>query len=358
MFPLFTLLQFPFSDSSEALLARIQTTADPSEARRLAERLLNETEPRLAGILRRRGIRDPDTAADLLADVRHSLLARILPTGPSNDLEPIRDWDGFTARTVHRACNGELRRTRPARAALRASLYDMLSGRTSQSGFAVWSTGKRHQLAGFAGWRDRREAHSWRRARFLEQPRRVASEAFPHLLGPHANPAEVVAEILRWLGGPVPLDDLVHICADLWDVREHEREESPEPGYEDPAERAPSRAALPDERAERREYLRVLWLEVRALPLHQRRALLLKFTDPRGRGLLALLPMEGIASLSTLAEALELSWETFAQLWPELPLSDLRIAELLGCERQTVINYRKSGRERLERRMAAWERRA
>jgi hypothetical protein len=48
---------------------------------------------------------------------------------------------------------------------------------------------------------------------------------------------------------------------------------------------------------------------------------------------------------------LELTGEKFAAIWNELPLEDARIAELLGLTRQQVINARKSGRERLARRL-------
>jgi hypothetical protein len=43
--------------------------------------------------------------------------------------------------------------------------------------------------------------------------------------------------------------------------------------------------------------------------------------------------------------------ESFAELWNDLPLEDAKIAELLGLTRQQVINARKSGRERLTRRL-------
>jgi hypothetical protein len=52
-----------------------------------------------------------------------------------------------------------------------------------------------------------------------------------------------------------------------------------------------------------------------------------------------------------LADVLEISADRFAQLWNDLPLEDARIAELLGLTRQQVINARKSGRERLTRRL-------
>jgi hypothetical protein len=59
----------------------------------------------------------------------------------------------------------------------------------------------------------------------------------------------------------------------------------------------------------------------------------------------------GIATLRQLAAALEMSAESLAETWNELPMEDSRIAELLGLTRQQVINARKSGRERLARRL-------
>ena len=56
-------------------------------------------------------------------------------------------------------------------------------------------------------------------------------------------------------------------------------------------------------------------------------------------------------SLRQLAEVLQISVESFAAVWNDLPLEDAKIAELLGLTRQQVINARKSGRERLVRRL-------
>ena len=52
-----------------------------------------------------------------------------------------------------------------------------------------------------------------------------------------------------------------------------------------------------------------------------------------------------------LAAALEINVADFVSIWTELPLEDVRIADLLGLTRQQVINARKSGRERLARRL-------
>ncbi|HEX7771867.1 MAG TPA: hypothetical protein VF435_05565, partial [Pyrinomonadaceae bacterium] len=77
----------------------------------------------------------------------------------------------------------------------------------------------------------------------------------------------------------------------------------------------------------------------------------LNLKDASGFGCITLFPAIGIATIRQLATALELSAERLAELWNELPIEDARIAELLGLTRQQVINARKSGRERLARRL-------
>lgn len=102
---------------------------------------------------------------------------------------------------------------------------------------------------------------------------------------------------------------------------------------------------------EKRIFLQRLWEELRQLPLNQRAALLLNLKDAKGRGCIALFLATGIATLSQLADVLEMRADRFAELWNELPLDDARIAELLQVTRQQVINARKSARERLTRRL-------
>jgi len=112
-----------------------------------------------------------------------------------------------------------------------------------------------------------------------------------------------------------------------------------------------------DERAhvgmtlEQQSHLRLLWSELRLLPRGQRVALLLNLRGADGEELVSLLPLVGIASITEIAEVLDLAPQALAEVWNELPWSDHRIAELLGVTRQQVINLRKSGRERLMRRM-------
>ena len=60
----------------------------------------------------------------------------------------------------------------------------------------------------------------------------------------------------------------------------------------------------------------------------------------------------GVASIRTVAGALDVSPEEFAAFWDELPLSDAAIAARLGTTRQQVINLRKAARIILGRRLS------
>jgi hypothetical protein len=104
-------------------------------------------------------------------------------------------------------------------------------------------------------------------------------------------------------------------------------------------------------RIEKKMFLQRLWEELKQLPLNQRAALLLNLKDASGFAAITLFPAIGIATMRQLAAALELTPERLAELWNDLPIEDARIAELLGLTRQQVINARKSGRERLARRL-------
>jgi DNA-directed RNA polymerase specialized sigma subunit len=116
------------------------------------------------------------------------------------------------------------------------------------------------------------------------------------------------------------------------------------------------RVAL-DIEVEQRMYVQRLWSEICQLPQRQRAALLLNLKDGKGGDCIALLPLSGVATPREIAALLEIPVEQFAALWNELPLEDAAIAHRLGITRQQVINLRKSARERLARRMKAFEER-
>ena len=107
----------------------------------------------------------------------------------------------------------------------------------------------------------------------------------------------------------------------------------------------------PATRVEQRMQLARFWEEIRALPLPQRRALLLGLKDAGGRCLTVLLADIRIATLPQIAETLAMPAERLAELWNKIPLDDLSIAAHLGITREQVIHQRQSARRRLARRM-------
>jgi DNA-directed RNA polymerase specialized sigma24 family protein len=112
-----------------------------------------------------------------------------------------------------------------------------------------------------------------------------------------------------------------------------------------PADPAPAA----DDRFATRQMLHLLWSEIRALPLLQRRALLLHVRDDRDVSAIHLLVFTGVATLDEIALALEYSRAEIESMWDRVPMPDLAIAELLGTTRAHVISFRRAARERLER---------
>jgi hypothetical protein len=152
------------------------------------------------------------------------------------------------------------------------------------------------------------------------------------------------------LGGPVALEQLVTAIADSSEIRDRSV-----PILDDTlATTHPwccGSAAHPAITIEHRSHLARTWSEITQLPPNQRAALLLNLRDAAGNDALALFHLTGVASFAQIAELLDLSPRELADLSDDLPLPDAVIARRLGVERQQVINFRKSARERLARRL-------
>ncbi len=246
---------------------------------------------------------------------------------------PITDVRGMAAIIAHRTCARWMRRQFPERHALKNRLHYLL---TRQRGFAIWDDDNGKSLAGFAVWQQQKKA-AVRNLSDVAAHTRKAQEL-----------AETVAGIFNYAGGPIEFDELVTAVAAIQGISDQPVEslEDDDGGF-DPATPDPD----PAWRIEKKMFLQRLWEELTQLPVNQRTALLLNLKDASGFGCITLFPAIGIATIRQLAAALELSAERLAELWNELPIEDARIAELLGLTRQQVINARKSGRERLARRL-------
>jgi RNA polymerase sigma factor (sigma-70 family) len=282
-----------------------------------------------------------DEAEDLYQEALLQLLTRLRQFRAEPRRHPIADLRGMAAVIAHRTCSGWMRRQFPERHALKNRLHYLL---TRQKGFALWQGEDGKMLAGFAAWQGRKKAVPAARLGELSEVEgvRLLKGGRPQEL------ADALAAVFEHFDGPVEFDELVSALAALLGIRDQPIESLPE------NEDAPAAESDPAWQIEKRIFLQRLWEELRLLPPNQRAALLLNLKDAGGAGCITLFPATGVATLRQLADALGMGADDFARLWNELPLEDARIAELLGLTRQQVINARKSGRERLARRLKAF----
>ena len=278
-------------------------------------------------------------ADDIQQDVVLQLLAQLQRFRKLPSAHPIGDVRGMAAVIAHRTCSRWMRRHFPERHALKNRLHYLL---TRQRGFGLWQDGDGKLVAGFVAWREQ-VVRSLSDVEKLPAHIRALKSDKPQQL------ADTVAGILNYAGGPVEFDELVSAVAAVQGITDQPIESlaEDEDAAHDPATPEPNQAW----RTEKKIFLQRLWEELQQLPVNQRAALLLNLRDASGFSCITLFPATGIASMRQLAEALEMTAESFAEVWNDLPLEDARIAELRGLTRQQVINARKSGRERLARRL-------
>ena len=338
----------------DALLEPLLLEASDQQADEYLSQLITEhAEPVVKGIIRYKlhlSFHRPDQrdeADDIYQEVLVQLLGELQQLRKQPDQHPITDVRGMAAVIAHRTCSRWMRRQYPERHALKNRLQYLL---TRQRGMALWQDKNNKLIAGFAVWQEQKK----KPADPTQLGRLSEDNALPtHIrLLESGNPqelADAVAAILNHIGGPIEFDELVKALGSVLGIRDQPLESIDE----DEAAAFQARSVEPDPawQVEKRMFLQRLWEELQQLPLNQRSALLLNLKDAEGRGCIALFPATQVASLRQLADALAMSADRFAELWNDLPLEDTRVAELLGLTRQQVINARKSGRERLTRRL-------
>jgi RNA polymerase sigma factor (sigma-70 family) len=328
----------------DALLEPLLLEASDDRADELLLQLISEhAEPVIKGVIRfklRLSTTQRAEADDIYQEVVLQLLAQLQKFRKLPDAHPISDLRGMAAVIAHRTCSRWLRRQFPERHALKNRLNYLV---TRQRGFALWQDAEGQLVTGFAAWQDQKLP-----------TRRVPETLSTHVRPPKTNRpqelADTVAAIFNHVRGPIEFDDLLSAVASLLGVSDQPIES---PAEDDDAVALVADTTGPDPawRLEKRMFLQRLWEELEQLPRNQRAALLLNLKESSGVGCITLFPATGIANVRQLANALEMSAESLAELWNELPLEDAKIAELLGLTRQQVINARKSGRERLTRRL-------
>ena len=338
----------------DTLLEPLLLEASDEQADELLSQLITvHAEPVIKGIIRYKlhlnshradGRAEAD---DIYQEALLQLLAELQQLRKQPYEHPITDVRGMAAVIAHRTCSRWMRRQFPERHALKNRLQYLL---TRQRGLALWKDEGGKLVAGFAAWQGQKKAATAERLGHLSDDEGLLAHIRMLKSGRHQELGDALAAIFNRLGSPIEFDELVSALAALLGIRDQPIESIDE---DENAVAFQAAAGEPDPswQVEKRIFLQRLWEELQQLPPNQRAALLLNLKDAEGRGCIALFPATGIATLGQLAAALGMSADRFAQLWNELPMEDARVAELLGLTRQQVINARKSGRERLTRRL-------
>jgi RNA polymerase sigma factor (sigma-70 family) len=287
---------------------------------------------------------------ELLAEGVAHMVARLMDLRSGANPEPILSLSGYVAVVAYNAWHRFLRARFPVRARLKNRLRYIASHHPQ---LALWNAAAT-ATCGLRKWQGRTAAPaaSERLRSTVSRPDVLEREVLMRT-GHDRNEACVAAEVIRFAGGPIALDELVDAVgaalgiADVEDAVWSGDDEDDSTGVESLPDTAPSVLTALTEREE----LSRIWSEIQELPVRQRLALLLNLKDAEGRGVIGLLPLTGTASIRSIADALEMPHAELAALWKELPLEDAAIAARLGLTRQQVINLRKSARGRLARRM-------
>jgi DNA-directed RNA polymerase specialized sigma24 family protein len=292
--------------------------------------LYDDLKPLVERIVRwRLGMRVPlQDLEDVVGDVILELISRF-DAERRGESDQVADPAAYAAVTAHHGCDAYFRRRYPQRHRLGTRIRYLLE---HASEYAIWKEGEGF-ICGLASQRGK--------AALTNLPTNWISQVS---LPANLNEQKTVAALLVHAGGPLRLSDLIHAAAALLNV--HDKVEST--SEIDVADRS----WRGDPQIDQRQTLARLWEEVTQLPVPQRTALLLNLRDDEGQCALSSLPATGVASMRAIAEAIEIPAARLAEMWRDLPLSDLRIGEMLGITRQQVINLRKSARQRLSRRMA------
>ena len=245
----------PPADSDPLLLPYLEAAMENEAAAPLAALFALQAGPIIEQILRVKRARTGEThdAADVASAAREYLV-RQLTLLRAGERVPIRDFRSYVASVTYSAWAEFLRERHPQRAMFLNRLRYLLENRTAQKGFALWDDAEGQKWCGFSTWRERMGGASPKLQWLLVDPAAAVADA---LAG--ADPAamilpELVASLLRWLGGPIELRDLTTALAEVSGFARTESRPTEETEI-DPR-------SSPAEELIWKEYLRWLWQEI------------------------------------------------------------------------------------------------
>jgi hypothetical protein len=314
-------------------------------------------------------------AQDLLVMVQIKLLEKA-GKGPDGNSD-IRNLRAYTRLVTDSVINDYIRHLHPEWTRLKNRLRRFLEGSRCCS---VWEDGPHGLVVGLKDWMNRPTE-----AVDADKGRDLLENSTPFAATIRSKPPDeftrkdwetIVDTVVRHIGAPAPLDNLVSIVARILNL-----EDPVEISEKDEAEILPQLPASPNREPYpmmlEREWRRALWIEVKELVPWHRAAFLLNL--PTDFGEIQELPEYGIASMAEIGRCLDLadgelsrlmaaldlddrdkamlqsqgvSYDVqFAMVWNRLPLQDNVISALLNKDRASVIGYRNKAKEKIQRRL-------
>jgi len=329
----------PFLDASNA----------PEEAAALARLNAEQIEPTIRSglgfklrLYRPQSDQNRHELEEIYNDIQLRLIKRLRALKEDPARNQIVNLRGYVATVTRNTCDEYLRHRYPLRRSLKDKVRRHL---LSYAEFALWEDAERNWLAGFSGRQNMDRSGGTHVSELQERLKVEWRNVDVQRLALH----DLLTTIFSVAHAPLELDQLTELIAGFLGIEDHQPE--PVDANTHTLLDEQTRADInPATIIERRQSLELLWREICQLPRRQRVALLLNLRNPHGVNVITLLPATGVATFEQIALALEIPVAEFEQLWAQLPLDDLYLADYLGATRQQVINLRKTARERLLKR--------
>jgi RNA polymerase sigma factor (sigma-70 family) len=284
----------------------------------------------------------PD-AEDLYSDVIAELIRRFGELRSHRESVVVRDFRSYVAGVANNSCHDYLRRKYPLRTSLKNKLRYLLSKKPE---FAFWETDDGEWLCGLAEWRER----EW-------DLRNINVPSVESLMSGECTPtaAALLVKIFRRTGAPLELEHLVTLVAQISGIKD----QLAPPLEVDGATAAEvcnqtDASVREDTQIENKFLLQQVWSEISQLPPAQRAALIFSLRDRQGGDIISIILETRIATITQVAETLNMRPDQFLRLWDSMPLDDQTIAAQLGLTRRQVIKLRWSARKTLARRLKAF----
>lgn len=333
-------------DMDSLLLPFLTSTEESERQHHLDELLTLRAAPLIRQVLRRRlgfyvnarGINENNQdAEDLYQEAMTRVVQLLNQLQSSPTTTDIENFERYVSRVASNTCIDFLRDKSPARTRLKDSLRDLFRRHRNLVSWEYES----EILCGFLAWRDTGKStfsdqessdleaklEAFQSVRFADEDVRLAPLS------------QILAELFDWIGGPVQIDVLVKMLAQLLEIKDHQIE-----SLDDQARRwdtyFQAHMQTGESHMRANELLARLWHAVIQLPSEQRDAFAFGFEDQAGQDFFTVLLAAGIVTWNELAKGMVRSVEEVVRLRMGMPMDGVTAAHELGVTRENVWKWR------------------